>query len=39
MAEIKYGQQHQQPVHELASPQQGAFTAELEAPHDKAPPR
>lgn len=36
MTEVKYGQHA--PIHEMASPQQGGFTAELEAPaHDKAP--
>ncbi|KAF2688823.1 hypothetical protein K458DRAFT_400942 [Lentithecium fluviatile CBS 122367] len=33
MAEVKYEQE--QPVHEMASPQQNAFTAELEAPGNK----
>lgn len=36
MAEVKYGQQG--PIHEMESPQQAGFTAELEAPaHDKPP--
>jgi len=34
MAEVKYGHQ---PIHEMASPQQDAFAAELEAPHNKDP--
>lgn len=37
MAEVKYGQQA--PIHEMASPQQDGFTAELEAPAHEKPPQ